>query len=164
MDQFTSHTPHFTPKTLKRLNACRIFLQILTLADITDGSGSHILKCSLQGTRHIDRRSSFRWPQQVCPSPAASNIWRKSLLLLFCYTCTSNKLRKPLGRWHNTGPIHQKWTYFVDLSSQCLFHIPEDKIYFGVIFQQILHRCSAQGHSHLFSPSDNSASHSCPTK
>ena len=43
MDQFTSHLPHFTPKTLKCLNACQIFLQVLTLADITDGSGSHIL-------------------------------------------------------------------------------------------------------------------------
>ena len=130
MDQFTSHTPHFTPKTLKRLNACQIFLQVLTLADITDGSGSHILKCSLQGTRQIDRRSSYRWPQQVCPSPAEWNIWRKSLSLLFCCTCTSNKLRKPLGRWHNTGPIHPKWTYFVDLSSQCLLHIPEGKSIF----------------------------------
>ena len=43
MDQFNSHLPHFTPKTLKCLNACQIFLQVLTLADITDGSGSHIL-------------------------------------------------------------------------------------------------------------------------
>ena len=31
------HVPHLPPKALKRLNACRIFLQVLTLADIRDG-------------------------------------------------------------------------------------------------------------------------------
>ena len=51
----------------------------------------------------------------------------QSLSLLFCYTCTSSRLRKSIGRCYNTGPIHQKWTYFVDLSSQCLLHIPEGK-------------------------------------
>ena len=138
MDQFTSHIHHFSPKTLKHLNACQIFLHVLTLADITDGSGSHILKCSLQGKRNLDRRSSYRWPQQVCPSPAAWNIWHKSLSLPFCCTCTSNKLRKQLRRWHDTGPIHQVWTYFVDLSSQCLLHIPEGKSIF---------RCYLPAHS-----------------
>ena len=166
MDQFTSHTPHFTPKTLKRLNACRIFLQVLTLADITDGSGSHILKCSLQGTRHLDRRSSYRWPQQVCPSPAAWNIWHKSLLLLVCCTCTSNKLRNPLGRWHNTGPIHQIWTYFVGVYSQGLLCIPEGKSMYILVLSSSTYfmGVSLQGHSHLFSRSDNSPSHSCPSK
>ena len=167
MDQFTFHIPHFTSKTHKRLNACQIFLQILTLADITDGHGSHVLKCSLKGTRHNDRRNSYRWPYQVCPSPAAWNIWCKSLSLLFCCTCTSNKLRKPLGRWHNTGPMHQEWTYFVDLSSQCLLHIPEagKSMYILVLSSSTFFMgVSLQGHSHLFSPSDNSTSHSCSSK
>ena len=39
MDAIMNHTPHFPPKVLKQINACRIFLQILTLADISDGSG-----------------------------------------------------------------------------------------------------------------------------
>ena len=71
-------------------------------------------------------------------------IWRKSHSLLFCCTCTSNKLRKSLGKWHNTGPIRQRWTYFVDLSSQCLLHIPVGKSIF---------RCYLPAHlSQVFHP------------
>jgi hypothetical protein len=43
------HIPRFPPKILKCFNACRIFLQVFTLADICDGSGCDILKCSLHG-------------------------------------------------------------------------------------------------------------------
>ena len=60
MDTIMNHLPHFPPKTLKRLNACRIFLQVITLADITDGSGCDILKCSLMGVWHSDWRSSYK--------------------------------------------------------------------------------------------------------
>ena len=59
MDAVLEHTPSFPPKILKCFNACRIFLQVFTLADICDGSGRDILKCSIQGTRHKDRRSSY---------------------------------------------------------------------------------------------------------
>ena len=61
-----------SPKPLKCLNACQSLLKVLTLADITDGSGSQILKCSLNSTRQSDRRSSYRWSQQVYPSSAAA--------------------------------------------------------------------------------------------
>ena len=47
MDSFMMHVPHLPPNTLKRLNACRIFLQVITLADIIDGGGNHILPGSL---------------------------------------------------------------------------------------------------------------------
>ena len=65
MDAVLEHIPRFPPKILKSFNACRIFLQVLTLADICDGSGHEILKCTPQGTRHKDRRSSYEWPKQI---------------------------------------------------------------------------------------------------
>ena len=71
MDSCMMHVPHLPPKTLKRLNACCIFLQVITLADITVGSDTHILSCSLQGIRHNDRRSYYTWPHQIRPSPEA---------------------------------------------------------------------------------------------
>jgi hypothetical protein len=71
MDSFMIHVPHLPPKTLKCLNACRIFLQVITLADITDGSGIHILPCSLQGIRHNDRHSNYTWLHQIRPLPKA---------------------------------------------------------------------------------------------
>ena len=52
MDALMNHTPHFPAKVLKQFNACRIFLQVLTVADISDGSGHEILKapCRAFGT------------------------------------------------------------------------------------------------------------------
>ena len=49
MDAVLGHIPSFPPMILICFNVCLIFLQVLTLADICDGSGRNILKCSLQG-------------------------------------------------------------------------------------------------------------------
>ena len=46
---------------------------------------------------------------------------------LIMHPSKSNNGNILLGRWHDNGPIHQRWTYFVDLFSQCLLHIPEGK-------------------------------------
>ena len=56
------------PKSLKRINACRLFLQVLTLTDICHGSGNTISVNILRGTRHEDRRSRYTWPNQSRPS------------------------------------------------------------------------------------------------
>ena len=111
MDAVLEHIPSFPPKILKCFNACRIFLQVFTLADICDGSGRDILKCSIQGTRHKDRRSSYEWPKQIRPSPAAWCIWRNTLQSLFCVTTKGTRLWQPLGAWICGAPSHQHWTY-----------------------------------------------------
>ena len=71
IDTIMNHLPHFPPKTLKCLNACCIFLQVITLANITDGSGCDILKCSLMGVWHSDQCSLYKWPKQIRPSSEA---------------------------------------------------------------------------------------------
>ena len=124
------HVPHLPPKALKCLNACCIFLQVLTLADITDKSGTHILPGSLQGIMHNDRRSSYTWPHQIKPSPEAWRVRRKTLCTQFCMTSASNRLRRPLGIWQHNGPLHQKWTYLVDLPSSHLFQRLEGAVTF----------------------------------
>ena len=88
---------------------------------MTDGGGTHILLCSLQGIRHNDRCSSYTRPHQIRPLPKAWRIWCKTLCTQFCTTSASNRLRRPLGIWQHNGPLHQKWTFFVDLSSNHLF-------------------------------------------
>ena len=107
MDAVLVHIPRFPPKTLKYFNACRIFLQVFTLADICDGSGHGILKYSLQGIRHKDRRSSYEWPKQTQPSSAAWCILRNTLQSLFCVTTKGTRLRQPLGAWIHETPSHQ---------------------------------------------------------
>jgi hypothetical protein len=121
MDSFMMHLPHLPPKTLKCLNACHIFLQVITLDDITDGGGIHVLPCTLQGIRQNDRHSSYTWPHEIRPLPKAWRTWHKTLCTQFCTTSAKKRLQRPLGLWQHNGPLHQKWTFFVDLSSNHLF-------------------------------------------
>jgi hypothetical protein len=71
-------------KSLKRINACCLFLQVLTLTDICHGSGNTISVNILRGTRHEDRRSRYTWPNQSRPSENAWKIWNHTLRKVFC--------------------------------------------------------------------------------
>jgi hypothetical protein len=97
MDSFMMHVPHFPPKTLKCLNACCIFLQVITLADITDRSGTHILPSSLQGIRYNDRPSYYMWLHQIRPSLEAWRTWHKTLCTqFFAWPVNQTDCRDPL--------------------------------------------------------------------
>ena len=125
MDAVLGHIPSLPPKIHKCYNACQIFLQVFTLADICDGIGRDILKCTLQGTRHKDRRSSYEWPKQTQPSPAAWCIWRNTLQSLFCVTTKGARLWQPLGTWLREAPSHQHWTYFFHPGTRSLIYSVE---------------------------------------
>jgi hypothetical protein len=125
MDAVLEYTPRFPPKILKCFNSCRIFLQVFTLADICDGSGRDILKCSLHGIRHKDRRSSYEWPKQTWSSPAAWCIWRNNLQSIFCVTTKGTRLQQPLGAWTHRAPTHQHWTYFFPPGTRSLIYSVE---------------------------------------
>ncbi len=56
-----------SPKELRCLNACRIYLQTLTLADMCDSSGRVVCSNILKGARHIDCRSQCNWANQAPP-------------------------------------------------------------------------------------------------
>ena len=48
---------YFTKKQMEAINRCRIYLQVVTLADITNGSGSFISRLAYDGTFDYDRQS-----------------------------------------------------------------------------------------------------------
>jgi hypothetical protein len=47
---------------LHRLNLCQLFLQVLTISDITTGCGTRIAKAAWNGERDMTRYSCFQWP------------------------------------------------------------------------------------------------------
>jgi len=65
----------YNPNTLKMLNNCRMFLQVTTLAKITNSTGTHLLpEILLRGQSHptltTTSNSNYNWPTQpdpVCP-------------------------------------------------------------------------------------------------
>ncbi len=114
-----------TPKMMKRINACRLFLQVITLADICDGSGSYVTGNILKGQKHADRRSRYEWASQAYPSSLAWRLWNTMLRKCFCRNETGTAhLRHPLRRWLSPSPKHQVWLNYVNPNNSTLVTIP----------------------------------------
>jgi hypothetical protein len=55
-------------------NRCRLYLRVVTLADISDGLGDHVTDAAWLGHRDTDRPQYYEWPPQGYPTPIARNI------------------------------------------------------------------------------------------
>jgi hypothetical protein len=64
---------------LHRLNLCRLFLQVLTISDVTSGCGTKITKAAWNGDRDTTRTSCYQWPSQGPPRIQDWILWRTSL-------------------------------------------------------------------------------------
>ena len=93
------------------VNRCRIYLQALTLSDITDACGKTVPSSYMNGRRSKSRTSFYKWPNQSRPPETDWTKWRKYLRLAYLHPRT-NRLRHPLGRW--TRKPHQHWIWSHD--------------------------------------------------
>jgi hypothetical protein len=105
MDDFRV-LPNLTGEDLYDINRVRIFLQVTTLSDITDGSGRNIMEEAYEARPMSDRKSRLRWPRQLVITTKQRNLWKKALES--AYTSWGRKLHKPLGHW--TGSPNQTWS------------------------------------------------------
>jgi hypothetical protein len=113
MEIFQSH--NFSPIQLRHLNNCRIFLQVLTLSDITSADGKYILPTALKGERTQEQTSTLHWPRQDSPTELSWDLWRLAL----SHISTHSKLLRPLGPW--TGNPHQTWTWYIDSDTKVVY-------------------------------------------
>jgi hypothetical protein len=80
---------YFTKTELKSINACRIYLQVITISKITNEEGTQILPSVLHGK--VDQnnvpalwkktKSRLKWPRQPYPSVPSWKLWKKYLLM-----------------------------------------------------------------------------------
>jgi hypothetical protein len=92
-------------KKLVAINNCRIYLQVTTLAEITNVEGRKIHKVAYDGTYdntaipliHKFSVSTLTWPNQDIPPKQAWKIWQKWLRTLTKKNCL--ELKHPLSRW-----------------------------------------------------------------
>jgi hypothetical protein len=96
IDSFHRHG--FKGKQLVRLNLCRLFLQVTTLADIATADGKFITHEARHGILDTTRPSYFTWPNQRDPLPKDWKEWRKALSVSFCGG-QDRKLATPMGSW-----------------------------------------------------------------
>jgi hypothetical protein len=105
MDDFRL-LPNLTNDDLYNINRVRIFLNVTTLSDITDGSGIHITEDAFAARPLSDRTSPLRWPRQPIITAQQRNLWKTALESV--YTSWGRKLHLPLGHW--MGFPNQTWS------------------------------------------------------
>ena len=112
---------NFGTTDLKRINACRLYLQVTTLSDITEGNGTKINK-AYKCIKDEERSSPYLWPNQPRPGPLSRILWKTALKT--CLQIENKILHTPLGRWLKTP--HQ-WKWFYNPTSQRLIQHKENQ-------------------------------------
>ena len=111
----------FTPKELKILNQCRLFLRVLTLSDICTMDLKRITLDSYNGNPQR-RRPQCGWPR--APPQLSSthwNLWKKAITKCFLRTGTTQReIRHNLGNW--LPGIRETWEWFWSPSDNRLYH------------------------------------------
>jgi hypothetical protein len=110
MDNFSS-TLH--GEDLLQVNRCRLFVQALTLADITTIDGLNIMESAWEGR---SSKNDPTWPRQGNPTKSAWRLWKRAIANCFCNIGEGMELPQrtprlaiPLGAWQNL-PI-TNWEY-----------------------------------------------------
>jgi len=117
-----------TKLQLEQINACRLFLQITMLAEITDHTGCHILlQAVLQanqdqpdGLANIST-STLEWPEIGNPTKATWKLWMRTICNLFTGSDKGTKLHHPLGDWMETYQRHCFWQWHIAETGQLLY-------------------------------------------
>jgi len=84
---------------LQKLNACRMYLQVSRLSDITTGDGESILQNVLKGCDEKYYQSTHRWPRQGRPPKEWWAKWRSALRRAFSIDGQRPEIREKLGKW-----------------------------------------------------------------
>ena len=110
---------------LRRINRCRMYLQALTVADISTGDGKAIRRDAWSGISdiHLNRRR-YRWAYQERPGAQDWRVWREALSSTFLApTITSGDvdppLRQRLGNWN--AATNSTWRWYLHSRLEVLY-------------------------------------------
>ena len=107
----------FSKTDTKKANRCRLYLQVHTLSDITNGKGNQFNIDQWNGI--INHTRIHNWPTQSNPSKKIWRVWRRCIRK--CHVDPVRKLRflqQPLGKFYNNNN-DRKW--FFNPSKQKLY-------------------------------------------
>jgi hypothetical protein len=99
---------------VKKINYCRLFLQVTSLSEITNLEGKHIDLIAWTGSTRI--KSHHDWPRQGRPGSRTWALWRNAITDAFCQQpdecvrlMTLGLLDCPLGSWLPGSRLFQLW-------------------------------------------------------
>jgi len=105
---------------LEQVNACCMFLQVTTLAEIVDHTGTMLLPQALkqsncnwpEGLLALSS-SKLQWPHISQPSKASWSLWTQTIYNLFTGTMNGKKLQQPLGEWTPAYQVVHFWKWHI---------------------------------------------------
>jgi Reverse transcriptase (RNA-dependent DNA polymerase) len=101
-------TQGLSNKDLVKVNICRLHLQVLSIADITEGCGERITSNAWNGVKALQHVSRYTWGVQPRPPEAFWLVWKRAVTQL----CgRDRRLHQPLGHWTVDGCKHWIWWY-----------------------------------------------------
>jgi hypothetical protein len=84
---------------LRRLNACRLFLRVETLSDITTADGRYISRWALEGCAAVNPIAYHAWLNQGEPGKQAWVQWQHALSQCLCGGYLKHGLLHTLSHW-----------------------------------------------------------------
>jgi len=100
-------------KELATLSHCHFFLQVATLANISDGSGHYISDPMLSGKPNTTFASGYNWPNQGTLTKKEWAIWHLGLQQVIPMDNT-RRFQQLLGQWLLPWDKHpHRWNWLV---------------------------------------------------
>jgi hypothetical protein len=130
----------FTPSQVKKINLCRLYLQVECLAKICNPTGTCILDAVWRGTRPLSH-SLFLWPRQTRPHSASWQLWRRFIHLVYLHSSKQRsmvrssdlRLAQRLGPWLGNRHLEiRRWRTYVSTDGDTLYHYRHDILYQSV--------------------------------
>jgi hypothetical protein len=109
----------FSTKEVCMINYCRLYLQVVTISDITLPDGIFLDPTMLRGSSsRLSSRTTWHHFHQIKPSPKAWTCWRKANRI---WSDTKGTLHEPLAQWiHEPKAQRREWQAYLD-SSKTLY-------------------------------------------
>ncbi len=113
---------------LEKLNACRMYLQVTTLAEITDHTGTSLLPQALVSSMHTTPKgltnistSLLKWPHIHQPYSSCWRLWSRTIRILYTGSPTGMQLRQPLGYWNSQHEQYRFWHWRMEDPEHLVF-------------------------------------------
>jgi hypothetical protein len=119
----------FTALQIRRLNYCRLYLQVVTISNITDATGTHLDQSKLHGIPDA-KSSTTTWihVHQDRPSEDEWKLWKKANRI---WSTIHGELHTAMGRWLHPRPS-QRQQYFAYLHRNRRLYIRVDEMQYQV--------------------------------
>ena len=116
----------FKPSEICQINYCRLYLQAVTVSDISNATGSRLFGGVQNGsTTDVTSTSTWNHTVQARPDTSSWKLWKRAVALF----STNGILHTPLYEWlEPPSKQRQRWPSYFDPNTKYLLILNSDKI------------------------------------